>query len=145
MLFRSAGSADKVIETATQAVESESGNNDTMQRVSVVEPEPAARRFNNPKGNQMLEYRSITTQDFEVRADATADGMSFSGYAAVFDSPSEPLPFTETIAPGAFRRSLKTHNEVKMFVNHNSDQVLASKKAGTLRLREDAKIGRAHV
>ena len=116
-----------------------------MQRVSVVEPEPAARRFNNPKGNQMLEYRSITTQDFEVRADATADGMSFSGYAAVFDSPSEPLPFTETIAPGAFRRSLKTHNEVKMFVNHNSDQVLASKKAGTLRLREDAKIGRAHV
>ena len=134
-----AGSADKVIETATQAVESESGNNDTMQRVSVVEPEPAARRFNNPKGNQMLEYRSITTQDFEVRADATADGMSFSGYAAVFDSPSEPLPFTETIAPGAFRRSLKTHNEVKMFVNHNSDQVLASKKAGTLRLREDAK------
>ena len=130
------GSADKVIDTATRAFESEQGNGDSTARVQVTEP---ARRFNNPKGNQMLEYRSVTTIDFEVRAEQTSDGMSFSGYAAVFDSPSEPLPFIETIAPGAFSRSLKSNNEVKMFVNHNSDQVLASKRAGTLRLREDSK------
>ena len=132
------GSADKVIEFAQNAF----GNSDQMRNnkasVEVNEPD-RARRFNNPKGNQMLEFRSITTQDFEVRAVDTGDGMRFSGYAAVFDSPSEPLPFIETIAPGAFARSLKSNNEIKMFVNHNSDQVLASKRSGTLRLREDAK------
>ena len=132
-------SADMVIETATNAFESESNNGDNVSRVKVIESDATARRFNNPKGNQMLEYRSITTIDFEVRAEQNTDGMSFSGYAAVFDSPSEPLPFIETIAPGAFSRSLKSNNEVKMFVNHNSDQVLASKRSGTLRLREDRK------
>ena len=41
---------------------------------------------------------------FEIREES--DGMVFEGYAAVFDSPSEPLPFIERIAPGAFIRSL---------------------------------------
>jgi len=87
-----------------------------------------------------IEKRTIAAEGFQIRAvDNGSDYMSFSGYAAVFDSPSEPLPFIETIAPGAFKRSLKSNNEVKMFVNHNADQVLASKRAGTLRLQEDSK------
>lgn len=87
-----------------------------------------------------LEKRSIVAEGFQIRAvDNGSDYMSFSGYAAVFDSPSEPLPFIETIAPGAFGKSLRSRNEVKMFVNHNADQVLASKRAGTLRLSEDSK------
>lgn len=87
-----------------------------------------------------VEMRSITADDFTIRAvDGGSDYMQFSGYAAVFDSPSEPLPFIETIAPGAFGRSLRSRNEVKMFVNHNADQVLASKRSGTLRLSEDSK------
>jgi len=65
--------------------------------------------------------------------------MTFRGYAAVFDSPSEPLPFTEYIRTGAFQRSLKTRNEVKMFMNHNMDHILASTRSGTLRLTEDSK------
>ena len=87
-----------------------------------------------------VELRSVTAEDFSIRAvDGGSDYMQFSGYAAVFDSPSEPLPFTETIAPGAFAKSLRSRNEVKMFVNHNADQVLASKRSGTLRLVEDSK------
>src|SRR3990167_7121477 len=43
------------------------------------------------------------TMDFEIRA---GDGMGFSGYADVFNSPSEPLPWTERIRPGAFAESL---------------------------------------
>lgn len=87
-----------------------------------------------------IEKRTIAAEDFHIRAiDNGSDYMSFSGYAAVFDSPSEPLPFIETIARGAFGKSLRSRNEVKMFVNHNSDQVLASKRSGTLRLREDDK------
>lgn len=89
---------------------------------------------------KQVETRSITAEDFSIRAvDNGSDYMQFSGYAAVFDSPSEPLPFIETIARGAFARTLRTRHEVKMFVNHNADQVLASKRAGTLRLREDDK------
>lgn len=87
-----------------------------------------------------IEKRTIAAESFQIRAiDNGSDYMQFSGYAAVFDSPSEPLPFVETIAPGAFARSLRSRNEVKMFVNHNADQVLASKRAGTLRLVEDSK------
>lgn len=87
-----------------------------------------------------VEKRTIAAEGFQIRATGNgSDYMQFSGYAAVFDSPSEPLPFTETIAPGAFGKSLRSRNEVKMFVNHNADQVLASKRAGTLRLVEDGK------
>ena len=85
----------------------------------------------------MIEYRAFFDNQFEIRE--KSNGMNFTGYAAVFNSPSEPLPFIETIAPGAFKRSLDSRNEVKMFVNHNSDQVLASRRAGTLSLSEDSR------
>jgi len=85
-----------------------------------------------------VERRVKNDIDFEVRIDnAESDGMRFSGYAAVFNSDSEPLPFTERILPGAFKRSLKSRNEVKMFMNHNMDIVLASTRSKTLKLIED--------
>jgi HK97 family phage prohead protease len=91
-----------------------------------------------------VEGRSTTQQekrinlaDFEVRE--TADGMTFEGYAAVFNSDSEPLPFIERIAPGAFKRSLQSRNEVKLLWNHDSGEPLASVRGGTLKLIEDAR------
>jgi HK97 family phage prohead protease len=87
-----------------------------------------------------VERRVKTDVDFEIRLlPDDKDGMRFTGYAAVFNSDSEPLPFTERIVPGAFKRSLKARNEIKMFVNHNMDMVLASTRAKTLRLTEDSK------
>ena len=84
--------------------------------------------------------RRVNTVEFDVRAgEASSDGMSFTGYAAVFNSPSEPLPFTEVIREGAFKRSLKSRNEIKLFMNHNTDVVLGSTRAGTLRLSEDSR------
>lgn len=76
-------------------------------------------------------------RDVDFRMEA--DGRTFSGYAAVFDSQSEDLGgFRETIAPGAFARSIKnTHDDIKMFVNHDWGRLLASRKAGTLHLKED--------
>ena len=73
--------------------------------------------------------------DFEVRE--TSEGMTFEGYAAMFDSPSQPLPFTEKIAPGAFQRSLKARNDIKLLWNHSTGEVLGSTKNGTLKLTED--------
>lgn len=83
-----------------------------------------------------LETRTTTT-DLEVRE--TETGMTFTGYAAVWNSPSEPLPFTERIAPGAFNRSIRSRNDIKMLWNHDTGQILGSTRANTLTVEEDAK------
>jgi HK97 family phage prohead protease len=73
--------------------------------------------------------------DLEIRQEG--DGMTLRGYAAVFNSPSQPLPFIETIQRGAFRDSLKSRNDIKLLWNHDTSVVLGSTRAGTLRLMED--------
>jgi HK97 family phage prohead protease len=78
----------------------------------------------------------VTPTEFEVREDG--DGMRFSGYAAVWDSPSEPLPFTERIQRGAFKYSLKkARNDIKFLWNHDAGEILGSTRSGTLTLTED--------
>jgi len=77
----------------------------------------------------------INSTEFEIRE--TDEGMRFSGYAAVFNSDSEPLPFTERIAPGAFRGSLRNRNDIKLLWNHETASVLGSTRAGTLKLTEN--------
>ena len=77
----------------------------------------------------------IAVQDLEIRAEG--NGMTLRGYAAVFNSPSQPLPFIETIERGAFADSLKSRNDVKLLWNHDTGTVLGSTRAGTLRLMED--------
>ena len=88
-----------------------------------------------------VETRRVQFSEFEVRSttDDDSDYMSFRGYAAVFNSPSQPLPFTETVLPGAFKKSLNSRNNVRMYLNHDSSMLLATTRAGTLRLQEDAK------
>ena len=88
---------------------------------------------------EQVETRRVTFNEFELRADKTGDGMSFTGYAAVFNSDSEPLPFIERIAPGAFNKSLKSRNNIRMYMNHDSSMLLATTRAKTLRLSEDSK------
>lgn len=104
----------------------------------------APRSAAYPIEGRRINGRDVEFREMSVTIDTDEDDdedddkpMTFRGYAAVFDSPSEPLPFIETIAPGAFKRSLKSGREVRMFINHNSDQVLASTRSGTLTLAED--------
>lgn len=105
---------------------------DQMVALSLAEGiEPGGERNNMTK----VEVRQMQVQDLELRQDA--DKATFVGYAAVFNSDSEPLPFIEQIRPGAFQRTLSARNNVKMFVNHEDTMVLASTRAGTLRLSED--------
>ena len=89
------------------------------------------------KARTIMETRAHFVDDMEVRV--VGDKMTFRGYAAVFDSDSEPLPFIERIQPGAFARTLKSRNNIRMYVNHNDSQLLASTRSGTLRLKEDRK------
>jgi HK97 family phage prohead protease len=79
----------------------------------------------------------VSDAQFEIRA--VGDKLTFSGYAAVFNSDSQPLPFIERIAPGAFKRSLQSRNDVKLLWNHDSGEPLASTRSGTMRLVEDSK------
>ena len=68
----------------------------------------------------------------------TGDGLSFSGYAAVFNQLSEDMGgFRISLRPGAFSRSLKGKRDIRMFLNHEDSIVLASTRAGTLRLTQD--------
>jgi hypothetical protein len=83
-----------------------------------------------------VEFRSVTLGNLDVTDDEDMP-RTFRGYAAVFNAESEPLPFIETIRPGAFRRSLNSGREIRMFVNHNSDMVLGSTRSGTITLTED--------
>lgn len=113
--------------------------------IDPLNPEPArawlARQAENINGerNDMtkVEMRQVQVQDLEVRE--VGDGATFAGYAAVFSSDSEPLPFIEQIRPGAFQRTLSSRNNIKMFVNHDDTMVLASTRSGTLRLAEDSR------
>jgi uncharacterized protein len=79
----------------------------------------------------------VNTVELEVRENSTT-GMSFTGYASVFNSPSEDLGgFIEYVAPGAFKRSLQSRNEIKLLWNHDSGEPLASLRGGTMQLVED--------
>lgn len=87
---------------------------------------------------QPVIYRSIPVDlDYEVRSDES--GRHFSGYAAVFGSDSEPLPFVESINPGAFARSLSHDRDHTFVMDHDDTKLLASRRGKTLRLSEDSR------
>jgi HK97 family phage prohead protease len=144
-LFKAIGSAknlDDILEPWKTQIENLLFEKDKNQKNLRNKWSSISLGFNEAKVNKLskIERRVKNDVDFELRLLTTeSDGMQFSGYAAVFDSDSEPLPFIERILPGAFKRSLKARNEVKLFKNHNMDEVLASTRSKTLRLTEDSK------
>ena len=82
----------------------------------------------------MRQVHPVSTH-FETR---DADGVQrIEGYFAVFGSNYEIAPgMSESIAPGAFSRTLKDA-DVRALTNHDTTLVLGRTKAGTLELRED--------
>ncbi len=82
-----------------------------------------------------IERRTYTVRNVVTRTED--DGkMRLSGYAAVFNNASVPLPFIEYIAPGAFRKTLSETPDVRLLINHEG-LPLARTKNGTLTLTED--------
>lgn len=115
-----------------------------VARVEVIDalPAPEAEEEDKPAMDMMRSANKFETRvqatDFEVRE--TPNGMVFEGYASVFNSRSENLGgFTEFVAPGAFTRSLKSRNDVKLLWNHDAGQVLGSTRAKSMTLTEDAR------
>jgi uncharacterized protein len=64
------------------------------------------------------------------------NGTTLYGYAALFDSPSEPMPFIEYVKRGAFSKTLNDGADVRLLIDHEGVP-LARTKSGTMRLMED--------
>lgn len=82
-----------------------------------------------------------TTVECETRAaDNGKAELRISGYAAVFDSDSEPIMgmFTERIQRGAFKKALKGEPDMRLLVNHTG-LPYARTTNGTLTVVEEAK------
>ncbi len=79
------------------------------------------------------------TRETRAAAEVRASGMQLTGYAAVFDSPSDDLGgFIEYVRRGAFRRSLEGNRADPLaLIHHMPHMVLGRRSAGTLRLAED--------
>jgi HK97 family phage prohead protease len=108
---------------------------DQMVAVSISEDIEPGGEVNSRSKMKKIERRTFTVRDVEARQ--AEDGtMRLRGYAAVFNEASVPLPFIETIAPGAFRKTLAETPDVRLLINHEG-LPLARTKNGTLTLTED--------
>jgi len=68
-----------------------------------------------------------------------AQGRRLAGYAALFDVEARIGDVRETIAPGAFTRTLASGHDVLALVDHDASRVLARTRTGTLRLSQDTR------
>jgi uncharacterized protein len=86
-----------------------------------------------------IEKRFIPFTEFELREDADKP-PELVGHASVFNQPTEISDWfetwNETVAPGAFRKTLK-EADIRALFNHDPNIVLGRNKAGTLELKED--------
>jgi uncharacterized protein len=109
---------------------SDRAENWAQRKIDALDAEADSRRK-----MKKIERRTFTIKNVEARQ--AEDGtMRLSGYAAVFNDDSVPLPFIERIAPGAFRKTLTETPDVRLLINHEG-LPLARTKNATLRLHED--------
>lgn len=92
----------------------------------------------NQLGNNELEVRCVVSDLHIEQRDAATVSRTITGYAAKFDSWSEPIMgwFREKIAPGAFEGC--DLSDVIMCFNHRDDAILSRTTSGTLQLAVDA-------
>lgn len=93
-----------------------------------------------PVRGSLLEVRMWA--NVELRQSQNADGVRVVGYASSYEQPypiwggPERGGFLETIARGAFSKSIREQDDVRFLVNHEGIP-LARTKSGTLRLESD--------
>ncbi len=96
------------------------------------------RRYTINAELRASEPEQETPEVTEQAPSSDSKEMKLSGYAIVFNSPSKDLGgFVETVSPKAFEGV--DLSDVLMLANHDYSQVLASVKAGTLKLAVDDK------
>lgn len=84
--------------------------------------------------DEKLELRDFSGCDLR-----TADsGKKLIGYAATFNRDTDIGWFSESIAPGAFARSLKDRPDVRALFDHDSGRIIGRVQSGNLVVREDS-------
>ena len=90
-----------------------------------------------------IEYRGLPFVGTEVREMPDGTGktkLRLTGYASVTEAPYKLTDrqgtFTETVARGAFRRTLSAQPDINLLVNHEGVS-MARSRAGTMTLNED--------
>ena len=82
---------------------------------------------------EKVEIRSLACPELR------SNGRRLSGYAAVFDSPSEDMGgWREVIRRGAFGRTLRDQPDIKALVEHNPEKILGRAPV-TLQVKEDTR------
>ena len=91
-----------------------------------------------------IEYRGTPFVGTEIREVPDGTGgtkLTFAGYASVTEAPYSMADrfgkYEETVAQGAFQRTLSANPDVNFLVNHEGVS-MARTRAGTLRLAEDS-------
>lgn len=74
----------------------------------------------------------------ELRATTNADGSRTIAGVIAYDSPSVGLPWTETVAPGAFSDALKANSDVLLLRDHKQESLLARTLSKTLVLADSS-------
>jgi len=80
--------------------------------------------------------RRMAVTGLEVREGS--DAITLTGYASTFNQPYDMGWYTETVDPGAFKRTLGQYPDVRLLVNHDG-LPLARTSSGTLTLDTDSK------
>jgi len=84
---------------------------------------------------QNIERRALNIHELRFVGDDTGP-RKLVGYAALFNSPSEGMPFDEVFARGAFTETIK-NDDIRCLLNHDPNFVLGRTSAGTLTLKQD--------
>lgn len=89
------------------------------------------------KKEEPMSERHTRDYDFTIqRADDESDGLTLEGYASVFNQPAEIRDwlgsYTETIAPGAFTKTLSERTPVLQF-DHGTHSMIGSIPLGRIR------------
>lgn len=87
--------------------------------------------------------RQIALDDCELRTAADGDGLTLTGYAAVFDAPARINSwegnFDEVIARGAFKKTIRERKPIMQW-NHGKDPAVGQVPIGSIvDLKEDAR------
>lgn len=82
------------------------------------------------------DVRTIAYSNLECRMTESDAGNTLVGYAAIWDSPSEPLPYTEFVRRGAFTKTINDGADVRLLIDH-SGVPLARTRSGTMNIEED--------
>lgn len=83
----------------------------------------------------MSTERRTLSAEFEIREAGSA--VTVEGYASTFNQPYDMGLYRETVAPGAFRKTLQETPDVRFLINHDG-LPLARTTSGTLELAEDS-------